>query len=189
MSIVWSLSIVRPNGYFSLELHRQRINCVREDTHTCPIQKSVHLHFNTPVDTHSSSVHIPPLLQGTSSSTDVAKLELHTSGPSQYVLLLLWTKTAMRLAEDNRREIVPRRRHTPIQNRPNQPCFWTLARRGQGRRDYGEPLVMLVITAPPWIPVSGVAGPDIVDPITYRLSPEHSLNTELALTGGTRQFK
>lgn len=32
MSIVWSLSIVRPNGYFSLELHRQRINCVREDT-------------------------------------------------------------------------------------------------------------------------------------------------------------
>ncbi|CAF3523025.1 unnamed protein product [Fusarium graminearum] len=158
MSIVWSLSIVRPNGYFSLELHRQRINCVREDTH-------------------------------------VAKLELHTSGPSQYVLLLLWTKTAMRLAEDNRREIVPRRRHTPIQNRPNQPCFWTLARRfvpimaSNGRRDYGEPLVMLVITAPPWIPVSGVAGPDIVDPITYRLSPEHSLNTELALTGGTRQFK
>lgn len=48
---------------------------------------------------------------------------------------------------------------------------------------------MLVITAPPWIPVSGVAGPDIVDPITYRLSPEHSLNTELALMGGTRQVK
>ncbi|PTD03859.1 hypothetical protein HYE67_003753 [Fusarium culmorum] len=32
MSIVWSLSIVRPNGYFSLEPHRQRIYCVREDT-------------------------------------------------------------------------------------------------------------------------------------------------------------
>jgi hypothetical protein len=35
----------------------------------------------------------------------------------------------MRLAEYNRREIVLRRRHTPIQNSSQQTLFWTLARR------------------------------------------------------------
>ncbi|CEI68613.1 unnamed protein product [Fusarium venenatum] len=160
MSIVWRLPIVRPNGYFSLKPHRQRINCSRGHAQRLSYQ--------------GYRVLLPHPMWQSRSSMKVAQHNAYVM-----YILLLWTKAAIRLAEDNRREIVPRRRHTPIQNSLQQPCLRTLARRfGQARRDYAARDAGSV--APPWIPVSGVAGPGIVDPIIYRLNPEHSLNTELA---------